>query len=199
MTKETILVTGLKPDTRYVVNFAELTEADVWHTRDDKAGVLHFTVTTAQFEPRPPLLTLVEQLTIQENCMRIVELKVKVKSLAAEAKIIRREENKRKAFLDSPRGHSELAAHVRGEFERLKLHRRIPLRREARHALLAYGFLRGRSYYWLERTCHEQPDWKRVEELVRRFGPGRNDLDLKAWREATVAIPERACLPLDSV
>ena len=82
-----------------------------------------------------------------------VYLKVKIKSLAAEAKIIRVEERKNKK---ARQGLAE--------------HRRTVVRNEARHSLLAYGFLRGKKYSQMEAKCHEYPDFERVERMVKKYG-----------------------------
>lgn len=83
------------------------------------------------------------------------ELKVKVLSLGAESKIIRREElrhTKRPITQSSLRGH-----------------RALVVRPEARHSLLAYGFLRGRPYKSIEYKCKVEPDWDKVYRIARRF------------------------------
>lgn len=82
-----------------------------------------------------------------------VYLKVKIKSLAEEAKIIRKEESKNKFFRET------LAAHRKGV-----------VRSEARAAQLAYSFLRGRNYSELEAKTHHKPDWERVKKLVDKYG-----------------------------
>ncbi len=72
-------------------------------------------------------------------------LKMKLLSLAAEARIIRREEQ-----------------HWPGEHPiryGLHEHRILVVRREARSTCLTYDFLRSRPYRTLEATCHRQPDW----------------------------------------
>lgn len=149
--------------------------------------------------------------------MPIVQLKVKITSLAAEARIIRREERKRRTFInggtpkrsklfdypptDEQRAQLRAArlerqrraaaidpalkAKVRDEYLSLKHHRRVDVREESRCAGLAYGFLRGTPYRCIESTCRTQPRWDRVESIVKRFGDGRNDLDVESWRKAT--------------
>lgn len=71
----------------------------------------------------------------------------------AESKIIRHEEQRSKYH------KVELAAHRRGI-----------VRSEARSALLAYGFLRGRPYQLMEPKSYGPPDWNRVRQLVDKFG-----------------------------
>lgn len=88
----------------------------------------------------------------------LIFLKVKIKSLADESKIIRFEERKAKA-----RKNSSL---VNG----LQWHRIGPVRHEARHALLAYAFLRGRKLAQIEQKSKTPPDKKRLKDLVKRFG-----------------------------
>jgi hypothetical protein len=83
-------------------------------------------------------------------------LKIKIMSLAAEARIIRKEERKWPGPSDARQG--------------LHRHRVIDVRRECRVANLAYGFLRGRSYRALEAKCYEEPNWQRVAELIRKYG-----------------------------
>lgn len=61
-------------------------------------------------------------------------LKVKIKSLAEEARIIRKEEKRCNSFLK----------------HELRVHRTSVVRLEARATLLAYGYIRGRTYKQLE-------------------------------------------------
>lgn len=128
------------------------------------------------------------------NRDRRIELKVKVKSLAEEARVIRREEGKAKGLAQRierkvkasgvempPADPAAVAAwetawetrcHHRQAFHRLQEHRRGKLRVEARCAQLAYGYIRGRKYSQLEgtRRANNPPDGKRVVEIVWSFG-----------------------------
>ncbi len=87
-------------------------------------------------------------------------LKIKLLSLAAEARIIRREEQR------WPGKH-----HVRTG---LHEHHVPEVRKEARCALLAYGFLRGRPYRRIEPKGHRAPGWKRTQQLVEKYGDPRS-------------------------
>lgn len=82
-------------------------------------------------------------------------LKIKIKSLAAEARIIRKE-TRRVKRISIKNG--------------LALHRKGIVRFEARHALLAYGFLRGLEYRQMEQKAHEPPDWKKVRKMIEKYG-----------------------------
>jgi hypothetical protein len=84
-----------------------------------------------------------------------VYLKVKVKSLAAEAKIIRKEEKRA----------SRLSIRIG-----LRDHRVGIVRHEARHAQLAYGFLKGRSYAEMEGGSKQAPDWNKIRKMVEKYG-----------------------------
>src|SRR5262245_22683307 len=84
-------------------------------------------------------------------------LKVKLKSLAAEAKIIRAGERRQAAAKGIL--HGELYAHRTGI-----------VRAEARHTLLAYSFLRGKTYRQIEAKAREAPQWVKVEAMVRKYG-----------------------------
>ena len=105
-------------------------------------------------------------------------LKIKIKSLAAEARIIKQEE--RKWRYPHPMRES------------LRRHRRRDVRAEARHSLIAYGFLRGRRYAQIEQPKevwrgHQRgsgpPNWNRVRDLVAKYG----DMDK---REAAQKLAE---------
>lgn len=94
-------------------------------------------------------------------------LKMKIKSLAAESRLIRYEEEHH-----WPAGHPMRAS--------LQSHRVTVVRYEARCALLAYAFLRGRHYSQAESSCARagMPDAERIAKLIRRFSWGyRNN----AW------------------
>lgn len=82
-------------------------------------------------------------------------LKVKIKSLAEEARIIKQaiHQTKDLATKCELRGH-----HV------------YVVRKESRHSQLAYAFLRGREYSEVEFKCETPPDFKKIEELTERFG-----------------------------
>ena len=148
---------------------------------------------------------------------KVKQLKVKIKSLAAEARIIRLEEQRAKGrrlsdagprVKDEAKGYvvrNDKHYEVKGRDDELRedLHRhRIDVVQvEARLALLAYGFLRGRLYAQLERKpvrtakvggclAHsewKEPNWEEVADQVARFGPptcpGRKvvEAQLKAW------------------
>src|SRR4051794_30482561 len=90
-------------------------------------------------------------------------LKVKLKSLAAEARIIRFHEQR-----------------TRGELRaRLHTHRVREVRTEAHATHLAYGFIRGRSRLQIEPNRRILPAlaeiaiWSRVTSMVKKYGaPG---------------------------
>ena len=82
-------------------------------------------------------------------------LRVKLKSLAAEAKIIRREEQRTHGALRDELAH----------------HRRTVVRSAARHTHLAYGFIRGRTIEQMEKKSHRPYDRDRVEKMVKQYGP----------------------------
>lgn len=85
---------------------------------------------------------------------RRVMLKVKIKSLMEEARIIRKEENRFTGTL-----HNEL-----------HLHRVLDLRRAARHAALAYAIVRGIDLERVEPIRYTEPNWAEVTRMVRKYG-----------------------------
>ena len=93
-------------------------------------------------------------------------LKIKIKSLAAEAVIIKREEQKWKklsVFTENVKQPHPL-------FFSLRSHRLYEVRTECRAAILAYGYLRGRTYQSIEAKCYEKPNWTRVTNLICKYG-----------------------------
>lgn len=83
------------------------------------------------------------------------QLKVKIKSLAEEARIIRLEEKR--------------AKNDRARYE-LYWHRIDIVRKASRNALVAYGFINGRDYSAIETNPKTEPNWKEVERLVTKYG-----------------------------
>lgn len=94
-----------------------------------------------------------------------VFLKIKLKSLAEEARIIRKEEKR----------------HIGTMRESLYLHRIHRVRTAARNTLLAYSYIRGRSYHQVERIAHTAPNWKEVERMVKQYSMIKFD---QSWYKA---------------
>ena len=106
--------------------------------------------------------------------MSIRFLKVKIKSLTAESRIIRLEESR-----------------SRGELrDSLRAHRQHEVRRETRATQLAYGYLRGRERKRIEPGAVTEPDWERVKQMVKKYSANRMvagdpaALEFEAWRTA---------------
>jgi len=86
-----------------------------------------------------------------------VELKIKLKSLSEESKIIRKEENKRKG---------------NWAYKALSLwsHRVNYLRPIIRSTHIAYGLVRGLKYHEIENNSKSVPDWKAVKKMIVKYG-----------------------------
>lgn len=82
-------------------------------------------------------------------------LRVKLKSLAEEAKIIRCEE--RRSF-----------GQIRDE---LHLHRVKDVRRAARMTHIAYALIKGRTMEQIEPNAGTEPDWDAVGKMIKKYGP----------------------------
>lgn len=82
-------------------------------------------------------------------------LKVKLKSLAAEARIIRKEERKT---------HGQLR-------EELYRHRIDVVRRVARNTHIAYGIIRGKTIDQIEPSRQTEPDWDSINKMIMKYGP----------------------------
>ncbi len=97
---------------------------------------------------------------------RLIHLRIKIKSLAAEAAIIRKEANK-------TNGMTKWS---------LNQHRTTIVREHARLNQLAYGLLRRVPYKVMEKKCDKAPDFKKVLELAVRFGE-EDKKYLALWEE----------------
>ena len=99
---------------------------------------------------------------------RRIFLKIKLKSLACEARIIRREEARlRDRCMKEQAPNPRPFTFARGEME---AHRRYVVGKEARHTLLAYSFIRGRAFHEVEQKSKTPPDWEKVWRMVDRYG-----------------------------
>lgn len=109
------------------------------------------------------------------------QLKIKILSLAAEAAIIRRQERK----IAKAMAHKGRPKGLHPTWNSIQSHRRGVVRREQRHSLLAYAFLKGQQYHLVEAFCWTSPDLKKVEEMARRFEPEMEDFAQRwsAWEQ----------------
>lgn len=144
---------------------------------------------------------------ITENItMSVKYLKVKIKSLATEATIIRKEEHSAKAqyrYLKDKQGLEKQYDEAVSTFWGLRSHRTIDVRNEARAAQLAYAFVRGKSFkyveantnigYWSDHhkvgIIYEDMKWllDRVARLSAKYGNvGTTVDDIEAWMLADV-------------
>lgn len=110
---------------------------------------------------------------------RTIFLKIKLRSLMDEARLIRREE--RKAFergTEASRSVGMLMVE----------HRKTVIRSAARNTVLAYGFLRGLQYRDIEAKAHSAPDWKDVLRMIRSYGDRYvSEQEFESWKNQ----PER--------
>lgn len=111
-------------------------------------------------------------------------LKVKIKSLAAESRIIRKEERKALGSGRWALKAQKTTGEVEAEYERynrLRHHRVHAVRDEARASLLAYGFLRGKAYGQVE---HKQgtpgPILSKAAGMAKRLG-GKTEEAFLEW------------------
>lgn len=144
--------------------------------------------------------------------MAIEHLKIKIKHLAAEAKIIRSHERKHQESAEKcleiayrPVRHPGTADERRAQQDRyigyrsdrlrehacLRNHRITTVRQAARNALIAYAYLRGRAYRQIESSSRHgrpSPEWTSILKMIRGFGGvehRRLDIQaLLAWRDA---------------
>ena len=92
-----------------------------------------------------------------------VELKIKLKSLAEEQRIIKKEERKRK-------GQWAYQVH------NLRSHRVDYVRPIIRATHIAYGLIRGLTYEQIENSPKTSPDWGKVKDMLKKYG-NKGDLE----------------------
>lgn len=117
---------------------------------------------------------------------RSYELKIKATSLAAERTLIRQNElrlkkiaqrAKVKALEASERGDHDFASKCRAtaaqanlDRESLYRHREDIVSPYTRTALLAYGFLRGKTMKQMEPNRRTEPRWDAIERSILKYG-----------------------------
>jgi hypothetical protein len=118
--------------------------------------------------------------------MRSIELKVKIKNLANEARTMRAEEVKAKAKRDT------------STLNILHHHRTYTVRRAARHSQLAYGYLRGVQYSRMEKPGSQGLFGAsgEIAKMVRKYGSDDFEnvdrKDIWAWIEdAEADVPKK--------
>ena len=117
-----------------------------------------------------------EESTVYQGPDKRAYLRVKVKSLAVEARIIRadiRKYNRRY----SARQHDADKAILGG----MMSHLRQDVSPEARASQIAAAYLRGKAYATVEPTAKKEPDWKRVTTNVKTFGTYQQVTAFDAW------------------
>jgi hypothetical protein len=129
--------------------------------------------------------------------MKILALKIKLKHLAAEARIIKHQERKMGGHNWGPK-----AAFFRE-------HRINNVRPECRATHIAYGYLRGRTYKQIEgfkeggysggrvrKNTYPQGMWQRVIDMVRKYGNVWSEDKVRAslsdWRKGLIEVKEVA-------
>lgn len=112
---------------------------------------------------------------------RKTHLKIKIHTLADEARHIRREEQKlrKQQKWAKDTGNTQTWADVHGARMDLADHRRGIVRSATRECLLAYGYLRGMPYKRIEASCRpgNEPDSKAIAKIIKRFGGDSSGLD----------------------
>ena len=104
-------------------------------------------------------------MTKEEFKIIVAKFKVKIKSLAEEAIIIKKEEYK--AFSENVRNC-------------LYRHRIDVVRREQRYTLLAYAFFLGKMYSSLEKNAKTKPSVQTINRILKSL-TGKSSEELVSW------------------
>lgn len=111
--------------------------------------------------------------------MNILELKIKIKSLAEEARIIRKEEHKLSDKIKNYKKRhqvkelDEKSKPWSWKCNSLHNHRTEKVRGEARHSLLVYRMMKGFLYREIEPMAHVPPNLQKIHDMAMRFGVPR--------------------------
>jgi hypothetical protein len=121
---------------------------------------------------------IVKQLKWEDffRALTVSKFRVKIKSLAAEAKIIRKEMAKRR-----------WCVHTSGSMmpSMLQDHNKRVVAYEQRHTLLAYAYLRGRSYHSTENpSADNAPNAKKVSDILTSMKTPTSVSEVEAWMKA---------------
>ena len=112
---------------------------------------------------------------------RRLHLKIKIKTLVEESKIIRHEENKFKWEDESKNEYPRF---------RLRTHRVGTVREHIRLNLLAYGALRNIPYCKMEQKCAKAPDFEKINKIVLTFE--KQNASISSWiKEAKEYLSSR--------
>jgi len=106
---------------------------------------------------------------------RTVHLRIKIKSLVAESRIIRAEANRLKPFI-AKESDTNKKRPLQNRRERLHNHRRDVVRVHTRLNLLAYGILRGIPYEVMEKKCFEKPYFPKISKIAKDFGAAEDQI-----------------------
>lgn len=131
-------------------------------------------------------------------------LKIKIASLAAEARAIHKEEKKWKKpsfsqykkdvrywlregripdLEPNPADYGKPATPPHPMYFSLEHHRKHVVRPETRASLLAYGFMRDVPYSVIEERYHEAPNWERVEQIAAQFTKKYGSFDERKFKQ----------------
>ena len=122
-----------------------------------------------------------------------IELKIKFKSLAEEAKIIKKEEQKQKKIFRKIGPAYEFYDKHMKTYNSLRDHRIDVVRLHARATHLARGYIKGMPYKRIENKTHYY-DYrldKMIVEMVKKYGGSEHDNvsieAIKEWRSQETA------------
>ncbi len=124
--------------------------------------------------------------------MNTVKLKIKLKSLATEATIIRREERKLLSHSRSTAKYQNAHAVTPQLYFDLHYHRTYDVRTEARATGWVYAYLRGRPFSCIETYPYDKLSFhhirlkQRAETMLKKYGTKDQQAGFEAWLTTAV-------------
>lgn len=112
---------------------------------------------------------LFEEKTVERKYDRRLFLKLKLKNLFDETRMIQDYEEKLKRSLERLAVDSASYVHNRALLNQMIEHRRTDIRDEVRATLLAYGYIRGLPYSSIEERRNPEPSYKLMNRVQRVY------------------------------
>jgi hypothetical protein len=126
---------------------------------------------------------------------RATHLKIKIHTLADEARHIRREERKAlsAARKCAKTENQQYEVGHRQDWADLHDHRVGIVRSTSRSCLLAYGFLRGLAYSDMEYQTRTFLDFSAIFKIVKRFGSPEDLARWSSWQQEAIGYLKVRC------
>lgn len=110
------------------------------------------------------------------------KIRVKIKSLAEEVVIIRKELSKHKFHFAGLENFDDKARETYATQSELQSHLDLVVKRELRHTLVAYAYLKKMPYRVVENKCKELPKASTIKRIIKSLSSEVVEInDIQEW------------------